>query len=245
MFPIRRGNILHGLRSSMRNAGLDCRRFPEPGDLEYHLRSLDVDVVIDVGASQGEYGALLRTNGFTGQIISFEPLFSAFAILEYATHLDPMWKVFNCALGETDTEVPIYVAKSSTFSSLLPATDFLRKSASGAEPVTSQITTVRTLSKIWPSLNLDGLRILLKIDTQGSELKVLRGAEALLDRISMIQTEMSLAPLYEGQPPIEELLTFLRERDFVLTDVIRGFGHAASGDLVEVDGIFKRAIAIR
>lgn len=39
----------------------------------------------------------------------------------------------------------------------------------------------------------------LKIDTQGYEEKVLNGAEELLSKVKVIQTELSLMPLYKGK----------------------------------------------
>ncbi len=56
----------------------------------------------------------------------------------------------------------------------------------------------------------------LKLDTQGSELDILRGAERLLGSVRALEIEVELNPIYRGQPLFGDVDRFLRERGFVL-----------------------------
>jgi FkbM family methyltransferase len=56
----------------------------------------------------------------------------------------------------------------------------------------------------------------LKIDVQGGELDVLRGAENILKSFPIVECEVEFNPLYEGQPLFGDVDRFLRERGYML-----------------------------
>jgi hypothetical protein len=60
---------------------------------------------------------------------------------------------------------------------------------------------------------------LLKLDIQGAELDVLRGAERLLPTALVIQTEVEFLPMYEGQPLFADIDSHLRARGFQIHNI--------------------------
>jgi hypothetical protein len=82
--------------------------------------------------------------------------------------------------------------------------------------------------------------ILLKIDTQGYELEVLKGALRLLERVVGLQIELSFTALYEGQPLYRSMLDWLSERGFNLWGLVPGFVEPESGRLLQCDGLLFR-----
>jgi hypothetical protein len=74
------------------------------------------------------------------------------------------------------------------------------------------------MDTIWPELSLGPGPINLKLDTQGSELSILRGAERVLLSAELVETELSLVPLYRGGP-FNEVIEFLDERGFGLISI--------------------------
>jgi hypothetical protein len=54
-----------------------------------------------------------------------------------------------------------------------------------------------------------------------------------------VQLELSLRPIYDGQPGFEQVVGEMGRRGFVLSDLLRGF--ADGWELLEVDGLFVRA----
>lgn len=57
---------------------------------------------------------------------------------------------------------------------------------------------MRSLGTLWPALGCDGRRVYLKLDVEGFELSVLEGAGPLLDRIALLELELSLISMYHG-----------------------------------------------
>jgi hypothetical protein len=114
---------LAALRRRLRSRGWEIRRTDPDRSLGEHLwllfPYLDINCVVDVGAGSGEYGALLRQNGYTGQIISFEPVSASFRRLERRCAPDPRWTAYQYALGSETTSAPINVTRDPSYASFL------------------------------------------------------------------------------------------------------------------------------
>ena len=204
------------------------------------LRSLGITLVLDVGASVGGYAAQLRRLGYGSRIISFEPLGNGFAALERAAAGDPVWECRRQALGSSNGTAEINVAANAVSSSLLQINDRALRSAPQAENVGTEHVQVTRLDSIWPELVRDGDRVWLKLDVQGFELQVLKGAEASLPSISCIQAELSFVPLYHGSPTFLELIEYLDARGFRLAGLEEGHDDVRTGEMLQADGIFVR-----
>jgi Methyltransferase FkbM domain len=85
-----------------------------------------------------------------------------------------------------------------------------------------------------------GERIWLKLDVQGFELPVLRGGERTLDEVEVVETELSLVELYEGQSLLADVLAHLDSRGFGARFFEPVFSDPVSGELLQVDGVFAR-----
>jgi FkbM family methyltransferase len=213
------------LRRRVRSLGFDVVRYPNPtGSLGPHLAAIfdrtRIDTVLDVGAHYGEYGGLLRTVGFSGTIVSFEPVSASFRVLEQRAAADGNWRAHQLALGSTNGRADINVASDSDLSSVLSTTAYARALFPEAASVTGRETVdVRRLDAILDRC-LDGAgerSLFLKADTQGLDLEVIAGATGCLDRIRGLQVEMSVQPIYDGMPSHVEALSALRDYGFAPT----------------------------
>lgn len=216
-------------------------------ELSKHLRELfeklAVRCVVDVGANIGQYGTFLRNEvGFDGTILSFEPGPDAFAGLTRQVEGDPNWHTFQCALGPEEGTVEFNITNEDSFSSFYSPAEHM-------EPVSQAVirnnkvvrripAKVRTLNDVLPEMkkrfNLD--RFYLKLDTQGFDLAVMRGADAVLPLICAMQSEIPMLELYEGAPGCEESLRFYRDRGFDLT----GFFSVSRDDflrIIDIDSV--------
>ena len=199
-----------------------------------------VTVVFDVGANTGQYATELRTFGYSGSIVSFEPLADAYRQLALRAAEDARWLTARQALGAEEGKTTINVAGNSFSSSLLPMLPLHVQAYPESAYVRTEEVEVATLDKVFPTYCGQGERPFLKVDTQGFERQVLRGARESLPSMTGIQLEMSMEPLYEGEMLFDEALETVRGEGFRLMSVEPGFFDAATGRLLQLDGIFYR-----
>jgi FkbM family methyltransferase len=199
-----------------------------------------IDTVLDIGANTGQFARELRTGGYQGRLVSFEPLSSAFARLSAAAQTDDRWEVLNIALGDSVGQQKIHLAANSESSSLLDMLPLHLQAAPYSQYTGTETIDVNTLDNLFDEVCADGRSIYMKIDTQGYEAQVLRGAARSLDRIDTIQIEMSLAPLYAGQILFGELYALLTNTGYQLVGLENNFADARTGHLLQTDGIFRR-----
>jgi len=175
--------------------------------------------VIDVGAHRGEFGTLLRSIGYRGEIISFEPSATIFPTLREQCKKDALWRVYPEALGAKPDQAQLKVFESSFFSSFLAPNEYGEREFSG-EPVGSSQVSVRTLDSLFSEELSDidkDRRIFLKIDTQGWDMEVLEGSHSSLPQIQALQVEASIRPIYEGAPGWKETISRLALEGYELS----------------------------
>lgn len=234
---------LTSLRGAVKRAGervgVDVRQHRSVHRRRQHLMGeRSIGLVIDVGAHRGDYVRALRGAGYRGRVLSFEPGSAQFAALSQAAAGDPLWSVRRLALSDAAGEAELAVA--DVFSSLLTATDRLTDAFPNSRAARTETVTTARLDDLEDVGGELGAGTLLKLDVQGNELRVLHGAERTLPRLTMLEVELSVTPLYAGQPLIAELLGFLAERGFRLVDLEPIGRDNRTGHHPQFDGIFVR-----
>lgn len=237
--------LRHELRKLLWNSGYDIAPF-NPGSHPIARRRLlmdflQIDVVLDIGANTGQYAYELRHDlGFEGRICSFEPMSAPFRTLQARASRDPKWKTFDFALGDLAGSATINVAGNSESSSLLEMLPAHMQAAPESEFVGTEDVKIQTLDAIFDDVCRLGERVYLKIDTQGFEGRVLKGADRCLNKIHAVQVEMPLTPLYDGEMTFSGLCQLLLGKGYTMVGLDPGFNDRRTGQLLQVDGIFHR-----
>lgn len=212
------------MRAALNRLGFDLVRLRNShNDLTTHLanvlRSRKIDCIFDVGANAGQYGLFLRELGYKGSIISFEPVKSVFEVLKRHCERDDKWLCFNYALGDKNEEKILNVYKSTVFSSFLTANEYSKNIWHSLEDVTPETVKVFRLDDVWDELTakLGCENYMLKLDTQGFDRFVFDGVRDHLDKIAVLQSELSLIPVYDGMPQAYAVLNEFHKHDFQIS----------------------------
>lgn len=194
--------------------------------------------IFDVGANTGQFAIGAMAAFPEAQIISYEPGSRAFGQLQHTFANDSRVKLINKAVGDITGETMLHVTNADQSSSLLELGDGHLKAypeikESGQEPV-QVITLENEIRHISPQKP-----ILLKIDTQGFEMQVLRGAGEVLEYIQWIVFETTTQPMYQGEATFDEILPWLQERGFVFQGPIELHVNP-SGKPCQFDALFEK-----
>jgi FkbM family methyltransferase len=203
-----------------------------------YLRDAGVETFVDVGAYVGQYGADLRADGYRSRLLSVEPMEQAFSCLARRSARDPLWECARCALGARDGEATLSVSVNEYSSSLLPILEAHVEAAPGSQHQGTQRIAMRTLDSVVDEWGGAQGAIGLKIDVQGYEDEVLRGAKATLPRVAFLEIELSLVPLYAGQVLFIDMIEHVHSLGFSLVNLDTVFTDPRTGRVLQVDGVF-------
>jgi FkbM family methyltransferase len=208
-------------------------------EFERHINRLGVTLVLDVGAHNGECAGRLRGMGFTGRIVSFEPVAESFGQLSVAAQGDDRWTVVHSAIGSACGDRPINVSDHSEMSSFRQIrSDFVASSA-WAAVTRREVVPVTTIDTVFSHYVTPSDVVLLKLDIQGFEDQALLGAGHSLRAIRAVQLEAAVSGLYDGEPTLWQHVAALSEYGFRLVDLCDAFRDEHSR-LVQVDAFFER-----
>jgi len=208
--------------------------------MRQRLAAESFDLLIDVGANIGQFVSDIRYSGYTGRILSFEPASEPFQKLQFRASRSKQWYVYNMALGSTIGKQVLHnSANTDLSSSLLPMARLHETLFPGSFYKSSEVVNLNTLDNFLTEESITFARGILKMDVQGFELEVLKGAESSLSKFSLIICEVSLVSLYEGQVTLEELCTFLNPRGFGLTEIFPSLTKSKQHQ-IQVDVVFAK-----
>jgi FkbM family methyltransferase len=196
-----------------------------------------VDCIVDVGANEGQFAMSARKAGFMGAIYSFEPQSEPFRILSNRAAADPNWFVQQIGASSESSTATINLFRDSSLASISTLNangrDIL---GSGGQRTGTQDVELKPLDIFLEDFG-KYKSVMLKTDTQGHDLEVLAGAEALLGAARVVLCEGSLQPIYETQCNLAAIKSFLSERGFLEA---RTFPVADDQNLlpIEVDQFF-------
>jgi len=175
---------------------------------------------VDIGASGGLHD-LWRIAEKHLQVIGFEPDEREFLNLASSERSHNI-KYYNTALYNKASSVDFFLTKKQMVSSILkPNRSFLDDFPESSRFDIEKITKLKTdcINNLFKKNHIEDVDF-IKIDTQGSELSILKGADNILkNEIFGLEIEVEFSPLYENQPLFSDVDKFLRKYDFQLFDL--------------------------
>lgn len=191
--------------------------------------------VIDVGANVGRFSEAARFVYPTARILAFEPIPDCVAAWRRRLGRDPLARIEQVAISNRAGTCAFHLTQESELASLLHPEPGLAASF-GAQPAAVRVIEVeaRTLDDALGGEEPIG-PALLKIDVQGAELEVLRGASRSLRACACVKLELSFDAFYRGQARAGELFVLLEGAGFgrfIVEDAVIAGGTVHWCDLV-------------
>lgn len=206
------------------------------------LEHYNIDLVFDIGANKGQYATGIIDAGYAHKIVSFEPLTSAHSIIETVSKKYKNWTVApRCAIGSKKEEIEINISANSVSSTLLNMLDSHYEGAPDSKIIGKEKVQVYPLDEIGEEYSRSAKNIFLKIDVQGFEQEVLKGAQSIINKAKGMEMEISLVPLYENQNwLLPQVLEYMEQKGFQLNSIVPAFTDNKTGVVLQCNGIFFR-----
>jgi FkbM family methyltransferase len=197
--------------------------------------------VLDVGANTGQF-AVAAAKLFPGaRVYSFEPLPECVTQLRRHANKLPNLTIYPFALGDRETgDLPFNVNSHSQSSSALRLTEGHRTAFPDEQETVSTTVEASTLDRIFELIDL-APPVLLKLDVQGYEAKVLLGGVKTLKRVDYVVLEASLRPMYEGEVLFLDLVCLMAGYGFHFLRPVGWLTDRKTDEVLQIDTLFERA----
>jgi FkbM family methyltransferase len=225
--------------------GMDIiRRNKVPESTLLGLTEYDIHTVLDIGANIGQSASFYRQAFPNALIYSFEPLPAVYKELDkWAQRQDGKARALNLALGNHTG--PMAIKQHVDFS---PSSSFLKSTphTTALFPQTTRQQSVQVnmarLDDVAKDLEIEP-GILIKMDVQGFEDRVIEGGKAVFSQAIACIIEVSLQPLYEGQPTFKNLLLLMDGLGFEYAGNIQQV-YDEKGRVIFLDVLFRKPVML-
>lgn len=217
------------VRKAFRSVGFDMIHYAPWKKL---FETFQIDLIFDVGANVGQTYDSFRWAGFDGPICSFEPNPETFAKLEQKSGVS--WQRFPCALSNKSGQLKFYVVNDHNACGL-------------QAPLEGQIKVVKEiavpawrLDEFWAKEGFSAKNVFLKVDAEGHDLEVIKGASGIIDRVPLIMAEVAPLPRFEGEPSLHEFVSAMAQLGYRLCRADKNCFNRAAGIDTALDIVFAK-----
>ena len=226
------------IKNLFRRCGLDIRRRPPYEPFEW-LRDWNIRTVLDVGGNIGQFAAQIHRVLPETRVYSFEPLRDCCDQLRNVMTGVPEFQAFDFALGDTTGQTQIHRSTAPESSSLLPMGQLHRKAFPHTAQTRVETIEIRRLDDVAADLQIED-NLLIKVDVQGAEDKVISGGQQTFARASVLIMETTFVPLYEGQVLFDIIYERLRQMGFTYMGTEHIIRNPQNGRVLQCDSLFIR-----
>lgn len=203
------------------------------------LHGLDISTVLDIGANKGQFAGIARSLFPRAQIYAFEPIPDCFRALMRNFAKDANFAGFQVALGAHSEVATLHRSRYDQSSSLLEMADLHKVSFPYTAGSSSVQIQVRTLDEVCEGLSLRP-ELLVKIDVQGYEDRVIAGGTRVLTNAKVVVCEVSFAQLYEDQLLFDGIYEQMRKLGFTYQGSWSQLLSPLDGRVLQANAMFVR-----
>lgn len=202
------------------------------------LRGVKIRTLIDVGANLGQFSLVVNALHPGVVIHAFEPLAFIGDRFQSLFHGHTNVHLHRTAAGQEAMTSKMHVSNRPDSSSLLPISALQNQIFPGTAQATELSVNVARVDDILRGISLPE-PIFIKLDVQGYELSALIGMPELLQKAKYVYSEVSFKELYIGQPMAHEVIKWLSNANFRLSEIYN-LSFDTTGSAIQADVLFVR-----
>ena len=202
------------------------------------ISKINPKTVFDVGANKGQFALAANIVDDNIKIISFEPQIKPAKVFKNFFKDNSNVALHECAIDKDVGTEKLHISGKNDSSSLLQISDLQEEIFKGTKEIGQIDIEVRNVDSFQFQWDQFETPKLLKIDVQGSEMRVLKSFDKKLKEFDYIYAELSFCELYLGQPLAHEIIRWLDERSFNLI-AIHNLQFNSDGISIQADYLFK------
>lgn len=225
------------IRKPLNLIGLDIKKYKQKTDPLKWLGKYDIKTILDIGAHTGQFAKEIRGKLPQAKIYSFEPLKDCYQKLVQNMSLDKNFNAYNFALGDKESKQEINRSLSSPSSSLLPMGNLHEEMYPHTKGGSKEEIEVKRLDDVFKNYKLEK-EILVKIDVQGYEDKVIDGGINIISQAKIALLEVSFQELYKGQALFDKIYDIMKKLGFRYQGRIQQRINPKTGEVLYEDSIF-------
>lgn len=229
--------IIKLIRKPLNLVGIDIKKYRPAIDHLKWLGKYDIKTILDIGAHTGQFAKEIREKLPQSKIYSFEPLKDCYQKLLQNMSEDKNFKAYNFALGDKESKQEINRSVSSPSSSLLPMGNLHEEMYPHTKGGSKEEIEVKRLDDVFKNSDLEK-EILVKIDVQGYEDKVIDGGINIISQAKIALLEVSFQELYKGQALFGEIYDIMKKLGFRYQGRIQQRINPKTGEVLYEDSIF-------
>jgi FkbM family methyltransferase len=201
------------------------------------IKEINVDLILDIGANKGQFGAMMYDYGYSNKMLSFEPLSEMYKLLTDCSGAFEKWHIYErCCIGDSETTTNINVSNMVGNSSIMPIKS-TKYNVQQSHYIASEEVKQITLE----TLNHDALikaskNIFIKMDVQGFEHIILSKLKDINYKVAGFYIELSLVNLYEGQEDYLYICKQLKDLGYDLVYIVPE--SIRNGRMIQFNGVF-------
>jgi len=234
--------ILEATGFELRRININHKFEPEREDRFKWIRNLNIQTVLDVGANTGEFAGEIHAILPEAAIYSFEPLRDCYDLLVEKMSPVPKFRAFDFALGSEASEIEMHRSEFTPSSSILRMSGLHKQAFPFTSKVVLEKVAIKRLDDVTGNLDL-AKNILIKIDVQGFEDRVIAGGLKTIQIAKLLIVETSFESLYDDQPLFDTIYEMVKRMGFAYHGNLNfsQLSNPIDGNILQADAIFIKS----
>ncbi len=202
-----------------------------------YLLDYKFKTILDIGAHTGKFSYSFRSLYPEAKIYAFEPIEECYKKLVGRMSQKSLFYAFNIALGNESGNIEFEKNEYTPASSILKINDLHKKLFPIVDKTNLVNVEIDQLDNIFSKISITK-PVLIKMDVQGYEGKVIEGGMNFISKCDVIVIETSYEKLYEDQSDFSQVYNYLSNLGFKYVGSLSQMQNPHNGKVIQSDSVF-------